>query len=106
MVCRSAGSRAGRTVVTRTSLRGERVTWDEARPQESEWNRHLLAGPRGADVRRSWKTVLMDRLDDDVAPLSMGIDLWQRARWHDLSGLSAELAYRFLFALFPFGLFL
>jgi membrane protein len=48
----------------------------------------------------------MDRLDEGVAPLSMGMDLWLRARTHDLSGLSAELAYRFLFALFPFGLFL
>jgi len=32
--------------------------------------------------------------------------LWHRAREHDITGLSAELAYRFLFALFPFALFL
>jgi membrane protein len=31
---------------------------------------------------------------------------WQRAREHDLTGLSAEMAYRFLFALFPFALFM
>ena len=40
------------------------------------------------------------------APVSLGLDLWHRSQAHDLSGLSAELAYRFLFALFPFGLFL
>jgi membrane protein len=40
------------------------------------------------------------------APVSLGLDLWRRSQAHDLSGLSAELAYRFLFALFPFGLFL
>jgi len=45
----------------------------------------------------------MDRVEP---PLSIGMDVWQRAQAHDLSGLSAELAYRFLFAIFPFGLFL
>jgi membrane protein len=40
------------------------------------------------------------------APVSLGLELWRRSQAHDLSGLSAELAYRFLFALFPFGLFL
>jgi membrane protein len=45
----------------------------------------------------------MDRVEP---PLSMGMDIWHRAQAHDLSGLSAELAYRFLFAIFPFGLFL
>jgi membrane protein len=39
-------------------------------------------------------------------PVSLGVALWRRAQDHDLSGLSAELAYRFLFALFPFSLFL
>jgi membrane protein len=45
----------------------------------------------------------MNRVEPQI---SLGMDLWRRARAHDLSGLSAELAYRFLFALFPFGLFL
>lgn len=45
----------------------------------------------------------MDRIEP---PASIALDLWHRARSHDLSGLSAELAYRFLFAIFPFGLFL
>jgi membrane protein len=39
-------------------------------------------------------------------PVSFGATLWQRAREHDVTGLSAEMAYRFLFALFPFALFL
>lgn len=39
-------------------------------------------------------------------PIALGVDLWRRSQAHDLSGLSAELAYRFLFAIFPFGLFL
>jgi len=34
------------------------------------------------------------------------VTVWQRIRAHDLPGLSAEMAYRFLFALFPFALFL
>src|SRR3954466_115013 len=38
-------------------------------------------------------------------PVSLGTTLWHRARDHDLTGLSAEMAYRFLFALFPFALF-
>ncbi|HEX6868208.1 MAG TPA: YihY/virulence factor BrkB family protein [Candidatus Limnocylindrales bacterium] len=39
-------------------------------------------------------------------PVSLATTLWQRAREHDLTGLSAEMAYRFLFALFPFALFM
>ena len=39
-------------------------------------------------------------------PVAVAAALVQRARDHDLPGLSAEMAYRFLFALFPFGLFL
>jgi membrane protein len=39
-------------------------------------------------------------------PVSLAEALWHRAREHDLTGLSAEMAYRFLFALFPFSLFL
>src|SRR4051794_41692578 len=39
-------------------------------------------------------------------PVSLATTLWHRAREHDLTGLSAEMAYRFLFALFPFALFL
>jgi membrane protein len=31
--------------------------------------------------------------------------MWQRFQAHDVPGLGAELAYRFLFAIFPFGLF-
>jgi membrane protein len=73
---------------------------------ESSRNRHL-GGPFGvAAVRSGPKTVGMDRTRADEPPLSMGMDVWERARAHDLSGLSAELAYRFLFAIFPFGLFL
>lgn len=43
---------------------------------------------------------------DAGRPVSLGLDLWRRSQAHDLTGLAAELAYRFLFALFPFGLFL
>src|SRR4051794_27535862 len=42
----------------------------------------------------------------DAQPVSLAATLWVRAREHDLTGLSAEMAYRFLFALFPFALFL
>ena len=56
-------------------------------------SRATAAGP--VAVRRAAK-----------APVSLGLELWRRSQTHDLSGLSAELAYRFLFALFPFGLFL
>ena len=45
-------------------------------------------------------------MDRAGPPTSIALDLWHRVRGHDLSGLSAELAYRFLFAIFPFGLFL
>jgi membrane protein len=45
----------------------------------------------------------MDRAEP---PMSIALDVWHRSQAHDLSGLSAELAYRFLFAIFPFGLFL
>jgi hypothetical protein len=38
-------------------------------------------------------------------PVSLATTLWHRSRDHDLTGLSAEMAYRFLFALFPFALF-
>jgi membrane protein len=38
--------------------------------------------------------------------ISFAPTLWQRTREHDVTGLSAEMAYRFLFALFPFALFL
>src|SRR3954453_2693272 len=31
--------------------------------------------------------------------------LWRGIREDDVSGLAAEIAYRFLFAVFPFGLF-
>ena len=48
----------------------------------------------------------MDGMRGDDRPVSLGLDVWHRTRAHDLSGLSAELAYRFLFAIFPFGLFL
>ena len=39
------------------------------------------------------------------APVTLGSDLWKHAQADDVSGLSAELAFRFLFALFPFALF-
>jgi membrane protein len=42
----------------------------------------------------------------DAEPVTFGVDLWRRTREHDVTGLAAELAYRFLFAIFPFGLFL
>jgi membrane protein len=42
----------------------------------------------------------------DAEPVTFGVDLWRRSRAHDVTGLAAELAYRFLFAIFPFGLFL
>jgi membrane protein len=42
----------------------------------------------------------------DTEAVTFGVDLWRRAREHDVTGLAAELAYRFLFAIFPFGLFL
>jgi membrane protein len=42
----------------------------------------------------------------DAEPVTFLVDLWRRTREHDLTGLAAELAYRFLFAIFPFGLFL
>lgn len=42
----------------------------------------------------------VDRQDGVVARLKTGLVE------HDVSGLSAEMAYRFLFAVFPFGLFL
>jgi len=42
----------------------------------------------------------------DTEPVTFGVDLWRRTREHDVTGLAAELAYRFLFAIFPFGLFL
>jgi membrane protein len=39
------------------------------------------------------------------APISYASDLWKHAQADDVSGMSAELAFRFLFALFPFALF-
>jgi membrane protein len=42
----------------------------------------------------------------DTEAVTFGVDLWRRSREHDVTGLAAELAYRFLFAIFPFGLFL
>jgi membrane protein len=42
----------------------------------------------------------------ETQTVTFGVDLWRRAREHDATGLAAELAYRFLFAIFPFGLFL
>jgi len=45
-------------------------------------------------------------VEADREPLLWLARVWQRAREHDLPGLSAEMAYRFLFALFPFALFL
>jgi hypothetical protein len=35
---------------------------------------------------------------DAGRPVALGIDLWHRSQAHDLSGLAAELAYRFMFA--------
>jgi membrane protein len=46
------------------------------------------------------------QLSSDDAPIGVGKELWTRIQEHDISGLAAELAYRFLFALFPFVLFL
>src|SRR4051794_26308007 len=37
--------------------------------------------------------------------IGVGRRLIDGVREHDVSGLSAEIAYRFLFAVFPFGLF-
>jgi membrane protein len=42
----------------------------------------------------------------DDSPMGLGRELWTRIQEHDLSGMAAELAYRFLFAIFPFALFL
>ena len=38
-------------------------------------------------------------------PIGVRRRLVDGVRQHDVSGLSAEIAYRFLFAVFPFGLF-
>jgi len=59
----------------------------------------------GAGGRRT-TTTAGDTAGVAAAPVSLGLELWRRSQAHDLWGLSAELAYRFLFALFPFGLFL
>jgi len=62
--------------------------------------RPALGGPQATTPSRAGLA------RDAERPLSLGVDLWHRSQAHDLSGLSAELAYRFLFAIFPFGLFL
>jgi membrane protein len=62
--------------------------------------RSALGGPHATTARRSGLG------HDAERPVPLGVGLWHRSQAHDLSGLSAELAYRFLFALFPFGLFL
>ena len=45
------------------------------------------------------------RAPNDETPLSIGQTLRERFKQDDVAGLSAEMAYRFLFAVFPFGLF-
>jgi membrane protein len=50
--------------------------------------------PRAADLQEPQETAT-----------GVGRRLITGVREHDVSGLSAEMAYRFLFALFPFGLF-
>jgi membrane protein len=45
-------------------------------------------------------------MDDTAPPRGVAGRLLHGLREHDVSGLSAEMAYRFLFAVFPFGLFL
>ena len=45
-------------------------------------------------------------MDDTAPPRGVVGRLLHGLREHDVSGLSAEMAYRFLFAVFPFGLFL
>jgi membrane protein len=45
-------------------------------------------------------------MDDTAPPRGVAVRLVHGLREHDVSGLSAEMAYRFLFAVFPFGLFL
>ena len=62
--------------------------------------RPVLGGPQATTSSRS------GHAHDSERPVYLGLDLWRRGQAHDLSGLSAELAYRFLFAIFPFGLFL
>jgi hypothetical protein len=43
--------------------------------------------------------------DQDRPPHGVGDRLVHGLRKHDVSGLSAEMAFRFLFAVFPFSLF-
>jgi membrane protein len=45
------------------------------------------------------------RLDSGDEPIGVGRRLVEGVRKNDLLGLAAEIAYRFLFAVFPFGLF-
>jgi membrane protein len=45
------------------------------------------------------------RTEPREAAMAVGRRLITGIREHDVSGLSAEIAYRFLFAVFPFGLF-
>ncbi len=44
--------------------------------------------------------------DPGAEPVSFGRDLLGRLQRNDASGMAAELAYRFVLAVFPFGLFL
>jgi membrane protein len=65
----------------------------------------------GAEVSVSaavrWSCVMDTHgLRDDAADgTAFGKRLFRRMREDDVAGLSAEIAYRFLFAVFPFGLF-
>jgi membrane protein len=44
-------------------------------------------------------------MSENDRPVGLADRLQQGLREHDVGGLSAEMAYRFLFAVFPFGLF-
>jgi membrane protein len=59
---------------------------------------HLPPPPAGNDAERRPRTL-------KATASAVGHRLIDGIKEHDVSGLSAEIAYRFLFALFPFGLF-
>jgi membrane protein len=59
-----------------------------------------------APVRAGSRSTAPARARDVVEPLDFGRDLVGRLQRNDASGMAAELAYRFVLAIFPFGLFL
>src|SRR5215210_1532748 len=57
------------------------------------------------DTRPNDRDTAPARPTDDEPPRGLFDRLRQRVKDDDLFGLSAEMAFRFLFAVFPFGLF-